>query len=101
MYDSRLVSEEATALFEAMLNLRTVDEFYAFFDDVCTIGEIRDIAQRFHVAQLLDQGVTYTDIADITKASTATISRVKKCLSFGADGYRLALDRMKEAEQLP
>ena len=95
MFNTKLKSEDVTALFEAMLTLKSVDEFYMFFDDVCTIGEIRDIAQRFQVARLLDEGVTYTDIAESTNASTATISRVKKCLSYGADGYRLALDRLK------
>lgn len=83
-------------LAESLLVLENVDEVYAFLEDVATIGEIRAFAQRLEVARLLDSGYTYPQIAQQTGASTATISRVKKFLEYGADGYRIVLDRIKE-----
>lgn len=74
----------------------TEEECYAFFEDILTIGEIQSIAQRLAVARMLDAGQTYEDIERITGASSATISRVKRCLTFGADGYRLVLDRLSD-----
>jgi TrpR-related protein YerC/YecD len=79
----------------AFLSLKEVDEVYAFLEDVATIGEIRAFAQRLEVARLIDEGYTYPQIAQQTGASTATISRVKKFLEYGADGYRTVLDRIK------
>ncbi|HHT63704.1 MAG: YerC/YecD family TrpR-related protein [Bacillota bacterium] len=84
------------ALFEALMLLRSKEEFYRFFEDLVTIGEIKSLAQRLEVAKMLDQNETYIKIAEVTGASTATISRVKRCLNYGADGYRLVLDRLKE-----
>ncbi len=84
-------------LFEAILTLKTVEECYRFFEDLATIGEIKALAQRLEVAKMLDAGMTYEDIVAATGASTATISRVKKCLHYGADGYRIALERVKGA----
>lgn len=81
-------------LFEGILSLNTVDECYRFFEDLATISEIKALAQRLAVACMLDEGRTYEDIAATTGASTATISRVKKCLNYGADGYRLVLSRV-------
>ncbi len=83
-------------LFRAILNLKDIDECSNFFEDLCTISELRAMEQRFQVAQMLDEGRIYSDIARETGASTATISRVNKCLTYGSDGYRTALDRMKE-----
>lgn len=83
-------------LFQAILNLKSIDECSNFFEDLCTISELRAMEQRFQVAQMLDEGRIYSDIARETGASTATISRVNKCLTYGSDGYRTALDRMKE-----
>jgi TrpR-related protein YerC/YecD len=83
-------------LFEAILTLQTVDECYRFFEDLATISEIKALAQRLEVAKMLDAGMTYEDIVEATGASTATISRVKKCLHYGADGYRIVLERLKE-----
>lgn len=94
--DERLKSPATDELFDAILKLRNVDECYAFFEDLCTINEIKAMAQRLAVAEKLDAGEHYSDIADETGASTATISRVKRCLYYGADGYRLALDRLEE-----
>ncbi len=83
-------------LFEAILTLETVEECYRFFEDVATVSEIRALAQRLEVAKMLDAGMTYEDIVAATGASTATVSRVKKCLHYGADGYRLVLERIRQ-----
>lgn len=82
-------------LFEAILKLETVEECYHLFDDLCTVGEVQSLAQRLEVARMLRQGKTYSHIETETGASTATISRVKRCLNYGADGYTLVLDRLK------
>ena len=81
-------------LCEALLTLETIDEMYAFIEDVATIGEIKALAQRMEVARLLSESKTYPQIAQLTGASTATISRVKKFLDYGAGGYEIALKRM-------
>ncbi len=93
--NEKLRDSEIDRLFEAILTLRTVEECYRFFEDVATIGEIKALAQRLEVARMLDAGMTYEDIAAATGASTATISRVKKCLHYGADGYRIVLERTR------
>ena len=79
-----------------MLQLKTVSECYQFFEDALTIPELLSVAQRWEVARSLDQGHTYADISERLAASTATISRVNRSLSYGAGGYRLLLERMKE-----
>lgn len=84
-------------LCQAFLSLKSTEETYSFLTDVATIGEIRALAQRLEVARLLSEGFTYPQIAQQTGASTATISRVKKFLEYGADGYKLILDRLKGA----
>lgn len=91
--NEKLRDELTDRLFEAILSLETVDECYRFFEDIATIGEIKALAQRLEVAKMLDAGMTYEDIVAATGASTATISRVKKCLHYGADGYRIVLER--------
>lgn len=83
-------------LFEAILLLKNIDECYSFFEDICTISEIKALAQRLEVAKMLRKGKTYTDISEKTGASTATISRVNKALLYGADGYKTILDRLAE-----
>lgn len=93
---SKLKSAENDNLFKAILQLKTVDECYRFFEDLCTVAEIKSMAQRFEVAQKLEVGESYADIAKQTGASTATISRVKRYLHYGADGYRLILKRMQK-----
>ena len=97
MYHSRIQSEEVTALFEAILTLDSIEDCYRFFDDVCTIGEVQAMAQRLEVAKLLSAKVTYSAIVERTKASSATISRVNKCLLYGAEGYTTALARLQKA----
>ena len=79
-----------------MLTLKTREECYGFFEDICTVSELKSLAQRLEVAKKLDEGAGYAEIAESTGASTATISRVKRCLNYGADGYRLVLDRLKD-----
>ncbi len=96
MYQSKLQDEQIDGLFEAMQQLKTKEEFYRFFEDISTVSEIKALAQRMEVARMLDEEKTYTEIANRTGASTATISRVKRCLNYGADGYRLVLERLKE-----
>ncbi|HON33568.1 MAG: YerC/YecD family TrpR-related protein [Thermovirgaceae bacterium] len=83
-------------LCDAILSLETVDDAYRFLEDIATIGEIRALAQRLEVSKLLSEGFTYPQIAQQTGASTATISRVKKFLEYGADGYKLVLERLKK-----
>ena len=81
-------------LFEAVLQLENVEECYQFFEDICTISEIRALAQRLEVARMLTERHTYDEIVHRTGASTATISRVKRCLYYGADGYKIVLARI-------
>lgn len=86
--------KEMDALFEGILTLRTVDECYDFFKDLCTVRELKSMAQRFAVARLLTEKCVYNDIVSQTGASTATISRVNRSLSDGNDGYSMVFDRM-------
>lgn len=83
-------------LFRGILSLSSEEECYQFFEDVCTIGELKAMAQRLEVARLLKAGVIYDDIVAATGASTATISRVKRCLYYGADGYKAVLANLEE-----
>ena len=78
-------------LFQAILNLEDLDQCYALFSDLCTVTELLSMKQRFWVARLLKEGYIYSDIVEITGASTATISRVNRCLQYGDGGYGLAL----------
>jgi len=83
-------------LIKAILTLKTEEECYSFFDDLCTIKEIQDMSQRLEVARLLDEGRPYNDVASKTGASTTTISRVNKCITYGSGGYELVLKRLSE-----
>ena len=94
-----LHSASLDRLFETILGLGSVEECYRFFEDVCTVKEMQDMAQRLDVAVLLDQGENYHAISEQVNVSTATISRVSRCLHYGSGGYRAALSRMKAAEQ--
>jgi TrpR-related protein YerC/YecD len=93
--NSKIKDDATDELFKAILLLKNIDECYNFFEDICTIPEIKALAQRLEVAKMLDEGKTYTDICEKTGASTATISRVNKCLNYGADGYKNVLERLK------
>lgn len=77
--------------FEAVQGLKSVEEYRKFFEDVCTIKELEDISQRLEVAEFLSDGKSYQEVSALTGASTATISRVNKCLVYGAGGYKLVL----------
>lgn len=83
-------------LFDAILSLKTREECSKFFADICTVKEILDLAQRMDVAVLLDQGISYQAIAQKINVSTATISRVSRCLNYGSGGYQIALERLGE-----
>jgi TrpR-related protein YerC/YecD len=95
-YKSKFQNKQIDELFKAVLTLKTEEECYRFFEDVCTVNEIQAIAQRLQVAKLLSEKKTYTEIETQTKASTATISRINKCLNYGADGYKIVLARMED-----
>lgn len=85
-------------LFKAVLELRTVEECYRFFEDLCTISELKSMSQRMEVALMLRDKHVYTDIAEKTGASTATISRVNRCINYGQDGYNLVIDRLNNTK---
>ncbi len=93
----RLRDPQVDQLCRAFLALRTVEECYRFLDDVCTITEIKALAARLEVARLLAEGRTYDEIVRRTGASSATISRVRRFLEYGADGYRLVFERLGRA----
>lgn len=92
----KLNDKSIDQLFEAILKLENVEECYIFFEDLCTVNEIQSMSQRLEVARMLGNGSTYNQIETETGASTATISRVKRCLNYGNDGYKLALDRIEK-----
>ena len=91
-------SDAVDSLYDAVLRLKTREECYAFFDDLCTIKEIRDMSLRFEGAKMLDEGINYVKISEKIGLSAATISRISRCLNYGAGGYRAAIDRAKEEE---
>lgn len=93
-YRSKLESDQMDYLCEAVLCLKTKEECCRFFDDICTINEIKSMEQRLQVAKMLKNKKTYLDIASKTGASTATISRVNRCLNYGSDGYKIVLNRL-------
>lgn len=93
--NEKLRNEATDQLFTAILKLENIEECYEFFEDLCTINEVVSLSQRLEVARLLDSGENYENIVATTGASTATISRVKRCLYYGADGYRKVLDKLK------
>ncbi len=95
-YRSKFESKDIDRLFEAFLCLETEEDCYRFFEDLCTVNEIQAMAQRLQVARLLREKKTYTEIESATKASTATISRINKCLNYGADGYDRILGRLEK-----
>ena len=86
--------------FQAILNLDNMEECDSFFEDICTIAELKSISQRLQVAIMLKNGYTYTEICSHTKVSTATISRVNRSLEYGADGYKKALERLEAQGKL-
>ena len=92
------LTEENRSLFEAVLSLESIEECAAFFEDICTIKELQDLSQRLTVARMLNEGKKYQTIEETTGVSTATISRVNKCLNYGSGGYRTVLERLKDGK---
>ena len=94
--NKKLRTEAVSHLFQAILTLKSPEECYIFFEDVCTINELLSLSQRFEVAKMLREQKTYLEIAERTGASTATISRVNRSLNYGNDGYDLVFGRITE-----
>ncbi len=95
-YKSKFETKEVNRLFEAILTLENKEDCYRFFEDICTINEINAMAQRLEVATLLSEKKTYNHIEAKTGASTATISRINKCLSYGSEGYKRVLEKLNK-----
>lgn len=93
-YRPKIKDKQIDELFEAILKLENIEECYRFFEDICTITELKSISQRLEVAKLLRQEKTYNEIEEKTGASTATISRINRALNYGAEGYNLVLDKL-------
>ena len=96
VYDMKIDHSKYQTLFEAILQLQTFEDCCSFFDDLCSIKELKDLSSRFEVALLLSENKNYAEISEKTGASTATISRVNKCLHYGSDGYKTVIARLKE-----
>lgn len=99
MQIDKLRGEQLDQLFDAILSLKDREECYRFFDDIATMSEIHSISQRLQVAKMLTEGQTYNVIEKQTNASTATISRVRRCINYGNDGYQLVLDRITDDKE--
>ncbi len=97
--NSKIKDESVDFLFQAILSLKTQEECYAFFEDLCTVPEIKAMSQRLLVAHMLSTKRVYSDIVAQTGASTATISRVNRSLNYGCDGYKLVFDRLDADKQ--
>ncbi len=95
----KLHTEDVDTLFRAILSLKTVDECYSFFEDACTVKEIIEIAQRLKAARMLTSGSNYIAVCNETGMSSATISRVSKCLEYGSGGYEMVINRLGEGAE--
>ena len=93
---SKLKDENMDNFFKAVLTMENIDDCYKFFEDICTVNELKSISQRFAVAKMLNEKCVYTDIVAKTGASTATISRVNRTLNYGADVYKLVFERLSD-----
>jgi TrpR-related protein YerC/YecD len=100
MVNDKLRRPETDRLFAAILSLQNSDECYRFFEDLCTVAELKELSQRLEVARLLAEGATYQEIVGRTGASTATVSRVKRALEYGADGYKAVLSRLSARSEV-
>lgn len=94
--NSKIKDDNLDYLFKAILKLNTPEECYNFFEDLCTVQELKSISQRLYVAKLLSEKHVYNDIVEKTGASTATISRVNRTLHYGNDGYNIIFKRLEE-----
>lgn len=92
-------NETIDALFDAILSLEKREECYDFFEDLCTVKEISDMAQRLEAAKLLLDGSTYEQIVKTVEISTATISRINRCIQYGTGGYRQTIEKVREKQQ--
>lgn len=92
-------NESIDRLFRVINDLSSLDEFYDFFTDVCTVKELQDMAQRLQIAIMLDNGISYQNITKETGVSAATIGRVSRCLNYGNGGYRSVIDKMSEEDK--
>lgn len=92
--NNKIRTDAVDHLFDAILTLKNKEEFYIFFEDVCTVNELLSLSQRYEVAKMLREKKTYLEIAEETGASTATISRVNRSLNYGNDGYDLVFNRL-------
>ncbi len=98
MQIDKLRGQQLDLLFDAILTLENREECYEFFDDIATMSEVQSFAQRLQVAKMLKEGSTYHAIVEESSASTTTISRVKRCLTYGNDGYQMVLERLEETK---
>lgn len=95
--NTKLKEMNVEYLFKAILSLETMEECYNFFDDLCTVPELKALSQRLEVAKMLSEGSVYSDIVSKTGASTATISRVNRSLNYGSDGYKVVFERVERS----
>lgn len=95
MQIDKLKGQELDDLFDGILSLESKEDCYKFFDDICTSNELVALKQRFQVAKLINEGMTYSKIQEKTGASSATVSRVKRCIDYGSGGYITVLDKME------
>jgi TrpR-related protein YerC/YecD len=95
----KIRNDDVDYLFKAMMILEDIEEFYKFFDDICTIAEIKEMSKRLRAAKMLKNGTVYSEISETTGLSTATISRVNRCLRYGSDGYNIALERLEKSNE--
>lgn len=96
---SKFHCDSVDRLFKTILNLKTIEECYDYFEDICTIKEIQDMSQRLDTAILLSEGLSYQKITERVDVSTATIGRVSKCLNYGSGGYKTAIERLNSMEE--
>ncbi len=96
----KLHCESVDRLFQTILNLKTLEDCYAYFEDICTIKEILDMSQRLDTAILLSKGLSYQKIAEEVEVSSATIGRVSKCLNYGSGGYKKAIEQLAATEEV-
>lgn len=94
MMNNKIKDKYLDDLFEAILTLKTEEECYNFFEDLCTVLELRSLSQRYQVAKMLNEGHVYSDIVAETGASTATISRVNRSINYGSEGYSVVFERL-------
>ena len=93
---TKLHNSSMDRLFQSILNLDSIEECYSYFEDLCTVKELQDMAQRLDTAALLAEGCSYQQICEQVGVSTATVGRVSKCLNYGSGGYRAALNKLSQ-----